>query len=80
MTKEKDPYTKRVSIAVPTPIYERLNTTLQWGERNRILVRLIEWMLDKIEAHGKEALILLLRESDLNDLLSMGLTKKEQAN
>lgn len=77
MAAEVDPYTKRISIAVPVNIYNRLNKTLQWGERNRILLRLIEWMLDKIDNHGKDALILLLRESDLNDLLKMGLDSKE---
>lgn len=66
------PHFRRVSIQVDEELYQRLNKLFEWGERNRVLVNVLEWVCEKIEAHGKNALVVLLREKDFNELLAMG--------
>lgn len=67
--------TRRISIQVPEELYQRLGRCFEWGERNRALLRLIEWVCEKIEKHGKDALIIFLREDEFDKLVKM--TKDE---
>lgn len=62
---------RRVSIQVPEELYQRLNKAFEWGERNRVLTNVLEWLCEKIEKHGKNALIILLREETFEELLTM---------
>jgi hypothetical protein len=40
---------RRVSIQVDEELYQRLNKLFEWGERNRVLVNVLEWLCEKIE-------------------------------
>lgn len=76
--KARDPYNKKISILVPMELYNRMTNCLEWGERNKVFLRVFEWMIEKIEKHGTEALILLLRENDMQKLVDMGIQKEGQ--
>lgn len=62
---------RRIAIQVDEELYQRLNRLFEWGERNRVLVNILEWLCDKIEKHGKNALILVLREDNFDELVRM---------
>lgn len=62
---------RRISIQVDEELYQRLNRLFEWGERNRVLVNVLEWLCEKIEKHGKNALIILLREETFEELITM---------
>lgn len=80
MKKElKDPYTRKLGILIPVELYERVNKCFEWGERTRVLTRLLEWVVEKVEKHGKEALIILLREDKFEALLKKS-EEKESGN
>lgn len=64
------PNYRRISIQVDEALYQRLNNLFEWGERNRVLVNVLTWMCEKIERHGKKALIIFLRENNFNELIS----------
>lgn len=68
---------RRISIQVDEELYQRVNKLFEWGERNRVLVKVLEWLCEKIEKHGKNALIILLREENFNELITM---RKEDGN
>lgn len=63
---------RRISIQVDEELYQRVNHLFEWGERNRVLVNVLEWLCEKIEKHGKEALIVLLRDKHFEELVKMG--------
>lgn len=65
------PNYRRISIQVDEELYQRLNRNFEWGERNRVLVNVLEWLCEKIEKHGHNALIVLLREDKFDELVSM---------
>lgn len=65
------PTHRRITIQVTSDLYDRVWACFQWGERNRILVAMLEWLCDKVESHGNEALLLLLREQDFDSLVKM---------
>ena len=67
-----DEHYKRLAIMVPIDLYYRMNRCFEWGERNRTLVRVLEWLCEKIETHGTAALMLLLREGKLDELVKKG--------
>lgn len=70
MKKElKDPYTRKLGVLVPVDLYERINKCFEWGERTRVLNKVLEWVVEKIEKHGKGALVILLREDNFDELL-----------
>ena len=52
-------------------LYQRLNRLFEWGERNRVLVNVLEWLCEKIEKHGRNALVVLLREDKFDELVTM---------
>lgn len=62
---------RRVSIQVDEELYQRLNRLFEWGERNRVLVNVLEWLCEKIEKHGRNALVILLREETFDELITM---------
>lgn len=62
---------RRVSIQVDEELYQRLNRLFEWGERNRVLVNVLEWLCEKIEKHGRNALVILLREKTFDELITM---------
>lgn len=62
---------RRVSIQVDEELYQRLNRLFEWGERNRVLVNVLEWLCEKIERHGRNALVVLLREDKFDELVTM---------
>lgn len=66
----KEPY-RKISIQVPEELYERLQKNFEWGERNRVLNKVLVWVCDKVERHGSNALIILLREDEFEALLQM---------
>lgn len=72
-----DEHYKRIAVLVPIELYHRMNRCFEWGERNRTLVRMIEWLCEKIETHGQSALMLILREGHLDDLVKKGLSSLE---
>lgn len=74
----KDPYNKKISILVPMPLYNRMTNCLEWGERNKVFLRVFEWVVEKIEKHGVEALALLLREDDMQKLVDMGISRQSK--
>lgn len=63
---------RKVGVIVPADLYDRLSRAFEWGERSRVLTRVLEWMCEKVEKHGKDALILFLREEDINAAVKMG--------
>lgn len=65
------PYYRKISIQVPEELYERLQKNFEWGERNRVLNRVLEWLCEKIEKHGSNALAVLLREDKFEALVQM---------
>lgn len=65
------PNYRRVSIQVDEELYQRLNRLFEWGERNRVLVNVLEWLCEKIEKHGRNALVVLLREDKFDELVTM---------
>lgn len=67
-----DPYYKKISLLIPNDTYERLNALFERGERNRVMVNVIDWMCDKIETHGRAALIVFLREKDFGEIVELG--------
>lgn len=71
------PIYRRITIQLTNEQYERLNGVFEWGERNRVLSNLIEWLCDKVEVHGKNALIILLREQKFEELVTMSKKKEE---
>lgn len=62
---------RRISIQVDEELYQRLNRLFEWGERNRVLVNVLEWLCEKIERHGRKALVVLLREDKFDELVRM---------
>ena len=62
---------RRISIQVDEELYQRLNHLFEWGERNRVLVNVLEWLCEKIERHGRKALVVLLREDKFDELVRM---------
>lgn len=66
---------QRITVTVPRSLYQRLLNNFEWGERGRIISLVLNWICDKVEAHGKNALVLLLREGDLDELVRMGVVK-----
>lgn len=68
---------RRISVQVDEELYQRINKLFEWGERNRVLVKVLEWLCEKIEKHGKNALIILLREDNFNELITM---RREDGN
>lgn len=76
---QSDPYNHRLSIVVPNDLYDRFYKQFEWGERNRVLVKVIEWIVNKIDEHGRDALFLLLREGDLDSLMKYGKQVQAQA-
>ena len=65
------PNYRRISIQVDEELYQRLNRLFEWGERNRVLVNVLEWLCEKIERHGRNALVVLLREDKFDELVTM---------
>ena len=65
------PNYRRISIQVDEELYQRLNRLFEWGERNRVLVNVLEWLCEKIERHGHNALVVLLREDKFDELVTM---------
>lgn len=70
--KDKDKLTHKLGIIIPIDLYNRLSRCFEWGERTRVITRILEWTCEKVEKHGKEALIVFLREGDLSELVCMG--------
>lgn len=68
---------RRISIQVDEELYQRLNRLFEWGERNRVLVNVLEWLCEKIERHGRKALVVLLREDKFDELVRM---RREDGN
>ena len=68
---------RRISIQVDEELYQRLNRLFEWGERNRVLVNVLEWLCEKIERHGRKALVVLLREDKFDELVHM---RREDGN
>lgn len=68
---------RRISIQVDEELYQRLNRLFEWGERNRVLVNVLEWLCEKIEHHGRKALVVLLREDKFDELVRM---RREDGN
>lgn len=68
---------RRISVQVDEELYQRINKLFEWGERNRVLVKVLEWLCEKVEKHGKNALIILLREDNFNELITM---RREDGN
>ena len=68
---------RRISIQVDEELYQRLNHLFEWGERNRVLVNVLEWLCEKIERHGRKALVVLLREDKFDELVRM---RREDGN
>lgn len=66
---------RRISIQVDEGLYQRLSGCFEWGERNRVLTRMLEWLCEKVERHGKNALVVILREDDFGELVNMGVKK-----
>lgn len=66
---------RRISIQVDEELYQRLSNCFEWGERNRVLTRMLEWLCEKVERHGKNALVVILREDDFGELVNMGVKK-----
>lgn len=71
-----DSHYKKISILLPNDTYERLNKLFERGERNRVVVNVLDWMCEKIERHGRDALIVFLREKDFNEVVRLGLAEK----
>ena len=59
---------RRLSLSISEELYQRLNNCFEWGEKNRVLTRVLEWVCDKVEQHGIGALLYLLREADIDNL------------
>lgn len=72
-----DPYNHRLSIVVPNDIYERFYSQFEWGERNKVLVKVVDWITHKVEEYGQDALFLLLRDGDLDQLIKLSKLPKE---
>lgn len=66
---------RRISVQVDEALFQRLNRCFEWGERNRVLTRMLEWLCEKVELHGKNALVVILREDDFGELVVMGVKK-----
>lgn len=66
-----DPYNRRLSIVVPNDLYEKFYKHFEWGERNRVMVKVIEWIVNKVDEYGRDALFLLLRDGDLDQLVKL---------
>lgn len=64
-------YTKKICFDLPIDTYNRLDKVLAWGERNRVMVHIVEWMLEKIDKHGQIALLLFLRNGDLSSICNL---------
>lgn len=62
---------RRISIQVDEELYQRLQKCFEWGERNRVLVRVLTWLCEKIEKYGQNALVVLLREDKFDSLVKM---------
>lgn len=67
-----EPYTKKISLILPIDTYKRLDKLFERGERNRVMVNVIDWMCGKIERYGKNALIIFLRDKDFDEAVRMG--------
>lgn len=74
----EEPLVRKISIVIPQPLYKRLDSLFERGERNRVLNRVIEWVCEKIETHGKEALIVLLREENFDSLVALHKGKEKK--
>lgn len=68
-----DPYNKKISLILPIESYKRLDKLFERGERNRVLVNVIDWVCDMIERHGRDALIIFLRDKDFTPVVGMHL-------
>lgn len=77
---KNDPYNRKISILLPEDLAVRLDRLFERGERNKVMVRVISWMCDKIERFGNDALILFLREDDLGKVVKMGAEEKDGNN
>lgn len=74
----EEPLARKISIVIPQALYKRLDSLFERGERNRVLNRVIEWVCEKVESHGKEALIVLLREENFDSLVALHKKGKEK--
>lgn len=70
MTRQ-NPYQRKIGFLVTEELYNRFCRQFEWGERSKIFVRVIEWLTEKVEKHGKEALVVLLREENFDKLVKM---------
>ena len=66
-----DPYNKKISLILPIDTYKRLDKLFERGERNRVMVNVIDWMCDMIEKHGRAALIVFLRDKEFSSVVRM---------
>jgi len=62
---------RRISTLVSEELYQRLQRNFEWGERNKVVHRVLEWLCEKIERHGRDALVLILREEDFTELANL---------
>lgn len=65
------PHYRRITVQLTEEQYQKLTDIFEWGERGRVLSNLIDWICDKVDIHGKKALIILLREKKFEELLTM---------
>lgn len=53
---------KRMSLAIPRPLYNKLQATIPWGVRSHFLRKLIEIALGRIERGGFEVVGAILAD------------------
>lgn len=63
------PDRRRISIDVSEDLYNRLNRVFEWGERNRALTGILEFVVRAMEEKGVEALAVFSRTGKYTDLL-----------
>lgn len=64
-----DDFYRNLTVRVPNDFYDKLNETFEWGEKNRVILAVLEWVVEMIEKHGTEALIIFLRTKKYEDLI-----------
>lgn len=74
----KKTYNRKVGFYVSEELYQRLNHLIEWGERTRVLTKLVEWLCDKIEKHGTSAYVVLLKEDEVDQLLETKKSKEQK--
>lgn len=67
----RKPGMRQINIEVSEELYQRFNRCFEWGEKNRTLVKVLEWLCDKVERKGIHALLYLLRESNIDSLAKL---------